>query len=98
MSYTLKSEQHREIVGSVNDVPYEVLFDADGFAEVEDEAVAKQLVEEVRACVYVDEDGAEYSLIPAVIEEEKKSTKSKSKKEAPAKVSEGETATEGNEP
>lgn len=54
----LYSSQHREIVGSVNDAPYQVSFDADGFAEV-DQAVADQLTSsENFGCVLVDEDGA----------------------------------------
>lgn len=55
---TIQSTQHKEIVGSVNDVPYIVSFDADGIAEVED-AVADQLLSGRYGVVLLDEDGAE---------------------------------------
>lgn len=55
---TIQSTQHKEIVGSVNDVPYTVSFDADGFAEVGD-AVADQLLSGNYGVVLIDEDGAE---------------------------------------
>lgn len=75
----LYSTQHKELVGSVNDTPYKVSFDADGIAEVDD-AVAEQLLSADYGCTLIDEDGAEIKEIPA--------KKSKSKKEEKTEGSE----------
>jgi hypothetical protein len=48
----LFSKEHKEIVGSVEDVPFEVQFDKNGFAEVEDEAVGNYLLQ-LQAAVLV---------------------------------------------
>jgi hypothetical protein len=54
---TIHSKQHKELVGSVNDAPYKVIFDADGYAEVED-AIAEQLTSADYGVDLIDEDGA----------------------------------------
>lgn len=50
----LFSKEHREIAGSVDDIPFEVQFDKDGYAEVEDEAVGNYLLQ-LQAALLVPE-------------------------------------------
>jgi hypothetical protein len=55
---TLHSELHKELVGSVNDVPFTVAFDAEGLAFDVDDSVAELLTNGRYGVIEVDEDGA----------------------------------------
>jgi hypothetical protein len=60
---TIHSKQHKEIVGSINNVPYVISFDADGLAEVED-SIATQLTSGRYGVEIIDEDGAIVNKVP----------------------------------
>lgn len=91
------SKQHKEIVGSVNDAPYKVSFDADGIAEVED-VVAEQLTSGDFGVVLLDEDGAEINKAAKAAKEAAEAKRledeAAAKEEADRLAKEAEEATE----